>query len=328
VLAIGRMPNAVLDSKGTVDALVNYLKDVEPRVRAAAAMAIGNLGEAAASYADVVAELLDDGEEDTTWMSLNTGGGAPRASADARFPRCAAMMALARMKAFKQADAIARKLNDECWEVRMCALEALSEMDEAGRDAGDKIQKLLEDDMWMVRERACQVIGQLKAEDQATALAELIPDKVPSVRIAALLGLAEFPDMASAYSTEVFDCMKDPNYAVQAAAITCLGSLGDIGQCYTGVIAQQLLEEDPALRAAACRALGKMGEYGAAFAEEVAECLTDTVPAVKIAAAGALAAMGTPAVGFTDNLLALANDPYEDVGEAARGAIATLKEAS
>jgi len=323
-VAVGNLADAVLASKECIEKLTGLLKDADPAVRCAAALAIGNMESKGIQFADAVAELLYDDQEDRSWLYLQMGGGAGRAIASSRLPKVAALIALGQMECQDKAGDIAAKLSDDSWEVKLVAMDSLSQLGEAGRDHSAAIGGALDDDMMPVRARACDIIGVMKAEEQAPQLAEKLEDLAPTVRTAALVALAEFPDVASSYSAEVFSMLKDPISGVRAAAITCMGGMGEVGQSYASVIGTQLFEEDMDMRAAACEALGKLGDYGAAFAEEVASCLQDPAPPVRVAAAKALSMMGPEGKAFLDDLMALENDQYQEVKEAAQKATQAL----
>merc|ERR1719221_1860430 len=156
----------------------------------------------------------------------------------------------------------------------MCALECLAGMGSEGKAQSSKITACLEDDVFVVRAKACECLGALKAEDGLHNVSDLfLEDKAPAVREAALLALAESGEVASGYVSDVFKCMSDPVNRVVAAAIKCIGSMGENGQSFASIIAQKLFDQDADIRAAACEALGKLGDYGSAFAEEVVSCL-------------------------------------------------------
>lgn len=301
-VAIGGMADSVLES-GSADKVAELLKSEHPGIRCAAATALGKMGEKAAKYANSLAALLNDADEDTSELYLVVGGGQARTAATSRLPKCAALMALGTVGATQHAALVADSLNDQSYEVRLVALESLALLGDAGRAEAHKIANCLEDDVFFVRSKACQVIASLKAEDQMGALPELFEDSAPLVRAAALAALAVAPSIAEGYSNEVFKCMTDEIPSVRAEAIKTLGCMGETGQSYASIIAMSLEEDDPEVRIAACEALGKLGKYGAAFAEEVEYLLRDEFPEVAEAAARALSQMGGEASASTGGFL-------------------------
>jgi len=224
-------------------------------------------------------------------MYLAVGGGSLRSPAMLRRPKCAALAALGLMRASGHADAIADSLADKSHEVKLCSLEALAQLGEAEQRQAMKVVPLLEDDLYIVRVKACDCLAALKAEDAICSTIDLFEDASPSVRKAALHTLATCPEVAAKYSAEVYKCMSDEYGIVRAAAMAAFGTMGLVGQSYASVIAMELTSQDPYARAAACEALAKLGDHGAAFAEEVAACQQDSLPLVRFAAAAALDSM-------------------------------------
>mmetsp|Transcript_17409 Transcript_17409/g.54712 ORF Transcript_17409/g.54712 Transcript_17409/m.54712 type:complete len:568 (+) Transcript_17409:66-1769(+) len=301
-----------------------YLKDDHAGVRCSAALTLGYMGQWVPE-AEVLKALLDDKAEDKSELSLTIGGGSMRSPPSARRPKCAALVALGMLGVDKLAADCAECLTDDEWEVRMCALECLAQMGDAGREQSSQISTCLEDDVFVVRTKACECLGALKAEDSAHNLPDVFEDRAPSVRAAALMALAETPDVAKEYPNEVFKCMGDQTANVQAAAIVCLGSMGETGQSFASIIATKLYDDDAGVRAAACEALGKLGDHGAAFAEEVAANLSDGAPEVRMKAVRALGAMGQDGAPFCNELGFLLDDASAEVGMAAKEAMLSLE---
>mmetsp|Transcript_20540 Transcript_20540/g.59482 ORF Transcript_20540/g.59482 Transcript_20540/m.59482 type:complete len:558 (-) Transcript_20540:238-1911(-) len=324
--AIGSVAETVLNTKGDYPAkIAELLKHEDAGIRCSAAMAFGYMGDKASSFANSIKPLLGDKNEDTSELYLTIGGGSMRSPPSSRRPACAALAALGMMGAEALADDCADCLNEDQWEVKMCALECLAQLGDAGKSQSSKITTCLEDDVFVVRTKACECLGALKAEDGLHSVPELFEDKAPTVRAAALLALAEVEDVAQGYSNEVFKCMNDQIQSVQAAAITCLGSMGETGQSYASIIATKLYDEDAGVRAAACEALGKLGDYGAAFAEEVAACIQDGSPDVRMRAVQALGKMGNEGSPFLSDIQYLMNDPFGEVSSAAKEVVMALE---
>lgn len=322
---LARLGEAVAKAS-MVPKITALLKHENVGVKCAAAMALGGMGDKATDQADAIKALLSDKEEDTSELYLTIGGGSMRAPPSSRRPKCAALVALGMMGAGTTAAACADALSDENWEVKMCALECLAQMGSAGKEQSSKITTCLEDDVFVVRMKACECLGALKAEDGLHNVTDLfLEDKAPAVRQAALLALAEAGDVASGYASDVFKCMNDSVNSVQAAAITCLGSMGENGQSFASIIASKIFDEDVAVRAAACGALGKLGDYGAAFAEEVASCLQDGAPEVRMQAAKALGNMGSEGAPFMGDVQLAINDAFPEVSVAAQEAVLALE---
>lgn len=131
-------------------------------MRACAALCFRRLPGPAA-----LAQLLEDVEEDLTWLPLHLGGFRGREPPERRKPRCAAMLALGQMRSQPAAQAVQELLDDGDWEVRCCALEALAGYSASEAELVERIAVLLDDDTYAVRAKACSLLGQLKASNQA-----------------------------------------------------------------------------------------------------------------------------------------------------------------
>mmetsp|Transcript_38968 Transcript_38968/g.72491 ORF Transcript_38968/g.72491 Transcript_38968/m.72491 type:complete len:531 (-) Transcript_38968:76-1668(-) len=293
--------DAVLKSTSGASFIAGLLKDAAPGVRCAAALSLGKLGPRASSYAPDIAKLLADGAQDDSESYLAVGGGSLRSAAIFRRPKCAALAALSLMNASNYAADMAMCLRDKSYEVRLCALESLMQMGDAGKKQSTNIMAAMEDDVYIVRLKSCQAIAALQAQDVMDNLPDLFKDEAPSVREASLEALATCPEIAKKYCSQIFKCLEDEYGTVRAAAMRALSSMDSIGQGYASAIAGELTHQDPHARAAACETLGKFGDYGAAFAEEIESCQSDEVPVVRAAATQALAQLGVARVRGIEN---------------------------
>eukprot|EP00440_Ansanella_granifera_P012389 gb/GFBE01013466.1/.p1 GENE.gb/GFBE01013466.1/~~gb/GFBE01013466.1/.p1 ORF type:complete len:547 (+),score=158.08 gb/GFBE01013466.1/:1-1641(+) len=292
--------DAVIKSPAGAARVAGLLTHQDPGIRCTAALCLGKLGQEASSYAGDIAVLLKDDAIDDSESYLAVGGGSLRSPATVRRPKCAALASLGLMGAASHAGAICEAFRDKSYEVRLCALDALMQLGDAGRRQAPEVMSLLEDDVYTVRVKACECIAALKAEDVMSSLPDLFEDPSPSVRSAALQALATSPEVAKNYSPEVYKCLGDDYGSVRAEAILALATMGQIGQSYASAIAAELNSEEPCGRAAACQALGMLGDYGAAFAEEVALCQEDQFPMVQLAAAAALHKMGAQGLAYAN----------------------------
>eukprot|EP00442_Polarella_glacialis_P009183 CAMPEP_0115089766 /NCGR_PEP_ID=MMETSP0227-20121206/24933_1 /TAXON_ID=89957 /ORGANISM="Polarella glacialis, Strain CCMP 1383" /LENGTH=509 /DNA_ID=CAMNT_0002480591 /DNA_START=91 /DNA_END=1620 /DNA_ORIENTATION=+ len=290
--ALGVASAAVLGAASGAPRIAELLKNQDPGVRCAAALALGKLGHEASSYAADIAVLLDDDIEDSSESYLTIGGGSLRSPATLRRPKCAALAALGLLGAERYASSISDALTDKSYEVKLCALDSMTQLGAAGRRMSSAVGNLLADDLYVVRVKACQCLAALEAEEEMSSLVDLLEDSAPSVRQAALKALASRPEVAKSFSEEVFKCLGDGCSSVRVAAITTLGLMGLVGQSYASLIAMELNGQDPEVRAAACEALGRLGDHGAAFQEEISLCLQDSVPLVRSAATRSLELMG------------------------------------
>jgi len=275
--------------------LKSVLGSSSPGARAAAAMAFGQMGSVAAGEADALLPLLSDAGEETAGAQKAQviGTNAHRTNACCRLPNAAALWALGQLKACQHLKKIGHCLNDNNWEVRLTALDAVGELGTSAKELGQSVAELLQDSAFPVRAAAARALGHIGADGQAEDLAEALTDQSHSVRLMAVLALADLGEAASSYSHQVFRLIQDPMVAVQAGAVRCLSLMGDIGCNYAGVLATMLnTTSDPELRAEVLDALGRLGNFGSSFVEDVAECLYDKNSMVSDAAMRSLIAMG------------------------------------
>jgi len=293
VTIVGNLTEAAV-REPYLGSLKSILSHSSPGARAAAGMAFGTMGAAAAGQADLLLPLLSDGGEETAGphVAQVVGTAAKRQTAESRLPKAAGLWALGQLKASQHVQQIGDCINDKNWEVRLTALNAIGAL---GRDAKEQSQQVaaqLTDPAFPVRASAAHALGQMGAEEQAEDLVQALTDHSHSVRLSAVLALAELGDAAWSYSNDVFKLVQDPMVPVQAAAVRCLSLMGDIGCNYAGVLATLLNRDDPELRAEVLDALGRMGNFGASFVDDVAECLYDKNSMVSDAAMRSLVAMG------------------------------------
>jgi HEAT repeat protein len=272
--------------KSSASEVSQVLKHQKPAAKCAACLALGGMGLDGARYADEIAALFTNSEEDTSWLAAAVGGGAHRPPAAMRKPRCAAIRAIGMLGD----ESLALKISDLAthadWEVRLAAAEALGHLGDAARDMSGVLSVCLDDDTYPVRAKAVEALGRLGVETRR--LPDMLNDKAQIVRIAALKVVETLGESGRIYSAEVAALLNDPLNSVKAAAARALAEMGDSCQCFASVIASFLNEEDPLLRLAALEVLPKLGSYGAAFKEDMEALMQDTYPPVAEAAAKAV----------------------------------------
>merc|ERR1711972_1022003 len=228
---------------------------------------------------------MDDAEESSGPKRAQALGTVTRrSSANHRLPKAAAINALGRMKAMTFLDKIVECLNDKNWEVRVVALESLAAFGTSAKSMAAPVAASLLDSAFPVRAAAAVALGVLGSEGEIPALVDALSDKSHTVRLSAVLAMAEIGEPAWSYAHDVFKLLQDPMVQVQAAAARCLSLMGDVGVNYAAVLATLLNQSDPELRTEVITGLGRMGKYGAAFAEDVAESLNDRNAMVRDAA--------------------------------------------
>merc|ERR1719245_1333699 len=101
--------------------------------------------------------------------------------------------------------------------MRHCVLEALLEIGERAKLHADDIVALLEDDIYLVRAKACSVLGMCKFADVVDQIADLLVDISPSVRAAALLAIGDMGEDGGDVAPKVYKYLSDPVGSVRAA---------------------------------------------------------------------------------------------------------------
>merc|ERR1719245_471603 len=148
---LSRLGEAVVKG-GKIPKITALLKHENVGVKCSAAMALGGMGDKAADQASEVKALLSAKEEDNSELYLTIGGGSMRAPPSSRRPKCAALVALMMMGS-------------------------------AGKEQSSKITNCLEDDVFVIRMKACECLGALKADDGLHNVGDdCLEDKAPKVR--------------------------------------------------------------------------------------------------------------------------------------------------
>mmetsp|Transcript_54100 Transcript_54100/g.128835 ORF Transcript_54100/g.128835 Transcript_54100/m.128835 type:complete len:550 (-) Transcript_54100:80-1729(-) len=271
--ALWQASDSVGKSPECLKAIVALLAHQDAGVRAAAATTLGYIGKPASQFADDVAALLSDEAEDVSWMPLQMGGGGIRPPPAMRKPRCAALVTLGSMSATSLLSSCSQELSSADWEVRMAACEAICGMGMAARDFGSDVAPLLKDPVFMVKAKACQAIGAIKADDEAERLVELFEDPSPSVRAEAVAAVGELGSNGASFAGDVYKLLLAPEAGVRAAALGALGAFGSKAKSYASIVVTLLQDEFPEVRKQAYKALARYAEYGTAFLEEIEESL-------------------------------------------------------
>jgi len=273
------------------------LSNKSPGVVAAAATALGGLGEAAAAQIPSLETTLRNTEEDNSTLPLTTAGISPKMSAVLRKPACAAATALAAMggKGAKSAPRIAECLDSKDWEIRTAALNALSRMASSAAQFEYQIVDCLRDEAPPVAGAACLALGEIAAatgvgnSSTARAVAELMEHAHPAVRARAIQGLGMMGEEAHAHVETFVSCLGDRAWNVQAEAVRAVAKCGELGQMFAPDVCRMTYQgASPEVQVAACDALARMGARGAACQEEVSVIMDHPDPRVSSAARKAM----------------------------------------
>lgn len=182
-----------LKGEGAAEAVIPFLADPVPALRADAAVALAATGDSVAAVN--LKPLLAD--------------------ADAAV-RANAAWAAGRLKARDLAEPIRALLADPSPDVRLAASKAVGDVEDAG--AVPALEKALGDPDWRVRANVATALGRTKSVDAVAALALLAKDEIVHVRAAVAAALETVPyhfkrdDVA-------FALLKDPEPEVRGAVL-------------------------------------------------------------------------------------------------------------
>jgi HEAT repeat protein len=181
---------------------------------------------------------------------------------------------------------LVQALQDEAWEVRAAACEALGAIGDP--QAIPHLAQALQDEAWSVRKAACEALGRIGDPQAIPPLAQALQDEAWSVPEAACEALGAIGDPQAI--PHLAQALQDEAWSVPEAACEALGAIGD-PQAIPH-LAQALQDEDWEVRAAACEALGAIGDPQAI--PPLLQALKDEDWLVRKAACEALGAIGDP----------------------------------
>lgn len=297
-----------------------FLSDPDPGVVAAAAAALGGIGEAAASQIPALEQALRNTGEDSSTLPLTIAGISPKLVSLLRKPACAAANALSNMGSAGATSAprLVECLNSKDWEVRVAGLHALSKMGSASARYEYHIVDLLRDEIPPVSAAACLAAGEIAAtgaanSSTARAVAELLDHPHPTVRARAVQSLSKMGDEAHAHIETFVSLFGDRAWNVQAEAIRAVAKCGELGQMFAADVCRMTYQGlTPAVQVAACEALVRMGTRGASFQEEVQQLENDGDTVVRDAARKALEFFErASSSALTDHVPTLTEEPLE-----------------
>lgn len=175
-------------------------KDVSRSVRAAAAIALGQIGAKTAE--DQLIKGLDD---------------------DSRDIRRSAAESLGNLQSGKAAKKLIQLLSDQDAEVRRAAVIALGQIGDA--KAIDPLISRLNDDNMYVRAAAGEALEKIKSAPKKNVLVEALNSSSPNMRIEAIRKLAELQNTEAI--PHLIRRLADDEYAVRQAAIAGLSQFRD-----------------------------------------------------------------------------------------------------
>ncbi len=265
--------------QASVATLEKALADSIPAVRAAAAVAVGVIGPAAARVAPSLIGLLNEADD---------------------LVRCRAAEALGKLGGDPDVvvEAVTRLLEDASPIVKTTAIQTLGEMGEAAAPAVPTIVRLLQDRDEAVREAAAATLARLGPLDEE-AIESLVEgleseDTVVRARTAEALGAIGAPVGEAAPA--LVEAIDDDNDRVRAKAVQALGMIGEAAApaAVPGLL-RALRDRDNWVSALAAEALGQMGESSEHTIEALVQSLGHVNSWVRANSAEALGRMGEAA---------------------------------
>lgn len=306
IRALGFMNDAGARYAGGVAKLID-----NKWVRQTAIQVLGDMGKPGEPYAKLVAERLQDSNEEVRKAALSALGkmgeagaahsaAALNASSDWRVVSSAiALLSNMGRTGAATANIVASKLEDADEDVRRVACEALGNMGDAGAAHADKVKCRLKDEDSDVRQAACVALSHMGEAGAvyADSIAEILEDEFELVRVAASEALGLMGNSGARHVSAVAARLEDACRRVRKAAVDALSGMGKRAAEYA---AERLEHNIWHVREAACEALSQLGNTGASQADRVATFLTDEAWQVRKAACSALRAMGHAGMRHSD----------------------------
>ena len=158
---------------------------------------------------------------------------------------------------------LAEWLENENWEVRKAAANALGALREHAKDKVPDLIELLSDDDPRVRTVAVEVLGTFgeHAKDKVPDLVELLSDGESRVRRAAANALGAIGEHAKDSVPDLIELLSDDDLKVRAAAADVLRTLGKYAEGQASRLGELLNDEREDIRRTAAEVLGMLGKY-------------------------------------------------------------------
>lgn|GEM_PF-2026617 len=246
---------------GDYQALAQALSDRDDRVRAFAAMKLGELG-----YRKPASKWMPEVHEALV-VALSDGVMEVRQRAAQALGELGHLLPTSRLR-------LEEVLEDPSPEVRAAGATALGKL--KAKESLWALMRLLKDEEAAVRAAAIYAVGNLDEKEVAPILARHLQDQDQSVRESAARALGKIKEPATV--EPLLAALKDEDERVRWYAAA---SLGEIGEKSAGLGLTRVLKEDPSpgVRQAACAALGKIKDERALRA--LKEALRDENSPVK-----------------------------------------------
>mmetsp|Transcript_59056 Transcript_59056/g.103344 ORF Transcript_59056/g.103344 Transcript_59056/m.103344 type:complete len:562 (+) Transcript_59056:88-1773(+) len=302
-----------LNATDAIGDLIKLLSNEVPAVAAAAAKALGDIGDADQVVPEM-ANLLESQEYLMRRAALTVVKSSGKA-------------------ATKYSATVVKLLGDSDPVVRQLAVDIYSMLGDDAKPLLDKTVKILSGQEGAAKCAAAMALGSMGAESCAPKLAELLTDtfeelasqdlwlkctiKRPPVAMrrtccAGAMALSMLGEKGAAYAKDVSKLLRDDNWEVRVGALEALGGMGKAGAAFEPVVVEMFSDSEVAVVCAALIACGKMGEAvggsSKEVVEKVAKKLTVQQAFIRTAAAKALCYMGLEVQGQHEALIKAFDD--------------------
>ena len=308
--AISNRPNTFQgEAQKQVASLSKLLTHEHAQVRAAAAQALGALGQHAKEHVPDLVKLLSAEEELRVRVAAAQALGALGQHAKEHVPD------------------LVKLLKDPSSRARAAAARALGALGQHAKEHVLDLVKLLKDPSSSTRAAAARALGALgqHAKEHVPDLVKLLKDPSSSTRAAAARALGALGQHAKEHVPDLVKLLKDPSSRARAAAARALGALGQHAKEHVPDLVKLLsVEEELRVRVAAAQALGALGQHAKEHVPDLVKLLKDPSSSTRAAAARALGALGQHAKEHVPDLVKLLKDPSSSTRAAAARALGAL----
>jgi HEAT repeat protein len=283
-------------------ALLASLHAADPRERAAAARALGEIGPPARSATPALVSRLDDEDESVRWRA-----GEALAAIGPEPSRCV--------------EPLRRMAADPGRRGRAEAAAALGWIGPAAAPAVPALVSALADPRRDVRARSAWALGRIGPASAPAVPALIVMMRDPDNGWRAVDALGDIGPAAAAAEGALADALAQPSGSIRWRAAQALGRLGDAARAAGPALAHALEDRDDNVRLAAARALAQAGVGATVARTPLLGALSDTDSRVRAAAIRALHHLGPDPETAHALEERARTDPDETVRAAARHAL-------
>ncbi len=281
-------------------ALMQAVKDPEPRVRRAAALAMGEIRPPAPDTAQALAVALGDPDREVRAASLTAIGQlGPRAA--------------------ESVPAVRGLLEDRSAEVRTLAIDVLARSSPRDERLLGDLAPMLDDPDARVQRRAIEALGSLGPPGRKVlpAVIKKLGSTSPEVRLSAVEFVGSHGQAAAEAIPALAALLDDPKPRIRMVAAQTLGSLGRAAQPAFPRLVPLLVADQPDIREAAVAAMGSLELEAEVIRPHIAKALRDDKPEVRRAASRAVQRLGPQGAILIPDIIMLA-DRKENLRSAER----------